>query len=141
MQKPANAEEVTKEEEDVSVEDAEEFEEPGEITLNTLVTQFIQGRSIFPLLSIWHVAGWSYAVSHHFIVFVEENDMCELYTLINEQKLELTIISENSRQVSAFFALLFLIFQWNHLLLLYFNKSTCLLENGFYVGFCWTFRF
>lgn len=43
--------------------------------------------------------------------------MCELYTQINEQKLEIAKINENCRQVSApFYALLFL----------FFNERICL---------------
>lgn len=32
--------------------------------------------------------------------FAEETEMCELYTLINEQKIEITKINDISRQVS-----------------------------------------
>lgn len=35
--------------------------------------------------------------------FVEETEMCELYTLINEQKIEITKMNEDSRQVSVLF--------------------------------------
>lgn len=49
--------------------------------------------------------------------FLEETEMSELYTQINEQKLEIAKINENCRQVSTpFYALLFL----------FFNKKICL---------------
>lgn len=35
--------------------------------------------------------------------FVEETEMCELYTLINEQKIEITKMNEDNRQVSVLF--------------------------------------
>lgn len=49
--------------------------------------------------------------------FLDETEMCELYTQINEQKLEIAKINENCRQVSAPF---------NALLFLFFNERICL---------------
>ncbi|CAG07035.1 unnamed protein product [Tetraodon nigroviridis] len=71
-EKPPDADEVDPDDEDdVSLEEVEEIEEPEEVTLDSLVTQFIK----------------------------EETAMCELYTLINEQKLQITVINETSRQL------------------------------------------
>lgn len=92
--------------EEYSLEDSEEVVEPIEVTLDYLVTKFLRGKSIFTIsISLACHCGGSFTVSHHFIVFVEQTEMCELYTLINEQKIELTKINENSRQVSVPFLL------------------------------------
>lgn len=47
-EKPPDADEVDPDDEDdVSLEEVEEIEEPEEVTLDSLVTQFIKGQSVF----------------------------------------------------------------------------------------------
>lgn len=76
-EKPAEAEEVNPDdEEEASPEEAEEIFEPEEVTLDSLIIQFVQGKSNFLLfLSSWvcHFGG-SCAVSHHFIVLLSRGN-------------------------------------------------------------------
>lgn len=72
-----------------------------------------------PFLSSWPVTLEDLVLYPTILLsyFLEETEMCELYTQINEQKLELAKINENCRQVSApFYAVLFL----------FFNERICL---------------
>lgn len=66
---PADAEEENEDDaEDVSLDDAEEFEEQ-EVTLDSLVNQFLQGKSIFTIsFNLACHGGGSFA--DHFIVFL-----------------------------------------------------------------------
>lgn len=73
-EKPADVDEVNPDEaEDVSLdeEEEEEFDEPEEVTLDSLVTQFIQGKLIFTIsINLAFHCGGSFAVSPHFIVLL-----------------------------------------------------------------------
>lgn len=72
-EKPADVDEVNPDEADVSLdeEEEEEFDEPEEVTLDSLVTQFIQGKLIFTIsINLACHCGGSFAVSNHFIVLL-----------------------------------------------------------------------
>lgn len=108
MEKPVDADEVSEDAaEDVSLEDAEELAEPEEVTLDTLVTQFIQGKSICSI-SISLVVTVEDLLLYPAILLpclVEETETRDLYTMINEQKIELCKINQDIRQVSVPFLL------------------------------------
>lgn len=75
-EKPAEAEEVNPDdEEEASPEEAEEIFEPEEVTLDSLITQFVHGKSIFTVsIKLACHFGGSCAVSHHFIVLLSRGN-------------------------------------------------------------------
>lgn len=102
---PEDTEEGPDDEEEVQTYEAVESQEDDEevvnledlekVTLDLLVTKFLQGKLIFTI----HF-GFFLQPTHSLSHFVDENQKCELYTLICDQKNEIQQHTDIIRQVS-----------------------------------------
>lgn len=105
MEIPEDTEEGPDDEEEVQTYEAVESQEDEEevvnledlekVTLDLLVTKFLQGKLIFTI----HF-GFFLQPTHSLSHFVDENQKCELYTLICDQKNEIQQHTDIIRQVS-----------------------------------------